>query len=587
MANLLQVSGVSKSFDRQVILDDASFSVGERKKIAVIGRNGSGKSTLFNIITGLEEADSGTIVFGSHTQLGYLKQEDDFQEDDTVMSYLLRESDRESWECAKIASQFELKNEKLDELISSLSGGYQMRVKLSLMLLKEPNLILLDEPTNYLDLSTMILLEKFLNSYRGSYLVISHDRNFIKNTCEEVLEIDRGKIYHFPNTLEHYFEYKNKKLETDVKFNEKQEKKKKHLQQFVDRFGAKASKAAQAKSKAKQITKLETIDIAKSISNVRIKIQEAVTARGFAWRLKDLDIGYGDKKVAQDIEIDVEKGSHVAILGDNGQGKSTFLKTLAGVIDPVDGSVKKAENISIGYYAQHLTIDLENEETVEQYLKQSGGFNIPDEDVYKMASNFLFRDDDLKKPIAVLSGGEKARLCIAGILLQKCDVLLLDEPTSHLDFETVEVLAKSLAESNVTILFVSHDRTFINILSNIILEVKDGTIKQFFGKFSDYIDTLLNRSSKKEEKVELVDDELKEKDEKKLLYEETKKIKRELKKIEDKLEELKREQKKVTNKILKDLTTFNPSLTRKSKQLERQVKRLEESWMLESDKLPK
>jgi len=584
MANLLQVSSVSKSYSGQVILDEASFSVGEGKKIAVIGRNGAGKSTLFNIITGQEQADSGDVIIGSQTHLGYLKQVDDFEKADTVMSYLLRESGAEEWECAKVASQFELKNEKLDALISSLSGGYQMRVKLSSMLLKEPNLILLDEPTNYLDLSTVLLLEKFLTEYRGSYLIISHDRKFIKNTCQEVLEIERGKTYHFPNTLERYFEFKKKKLETEENFNKKQEKKKEHLQKFVDRFGAKASKASQAKSKAKQIAKMETIEIEKSLSNVRIKINNTKQEKGFAWRLHELVIGYGDKKVAGDIEIDIEKGSHVAILGDNGQGKSTFLKTLVEEIKPISGTYKKAENIKVGYYAQHLTIDLTQEETVQQYLRQCADYDCPEEEIFKMASNFLFRGDDLKKPISILSGGEKARLCIAGILLNNCDVLLLDEPTSHLDFETAEILARSLAETNVTILFVSHDRTFINLLATRILDVKDGTIKHFHGGFSDYVHYLESKSDIPEE---IPEEKVVSKDKKEriAMYEEKKKIKRELSKLDKRLTRLKKEQTQITEEMTADPTNIDPELPKRLTEVETQIKLAEEEWMVESDKI--
>ncbi len=584
MANLLQVSNISKSYNQQVILDEASFSVGERKKIAVIGRNGAGKSTLFNIITGLEQADSGEVIFGNQTRLGYLKQEDDFQENDTVMSYLLQKSGAEEWECAKVAAQFELKNEKLDALISSLSGGYQMRVKLSSMLLKEPNLILLDEPTNYLDLSTMLLLEKFLIDYRGSYLIISHDRKFIRNTCQEVLAIERGKASHFPNTLEHYFEHKKKKLETEENFNKKQEKKKEHLQKFIDRFGAKASKASQAKSKAKQIARMETIEIEKPLSNVRIKIKNTKQDKGFAWRLKDLAIGYDNKKVAANIELDIEKGAHIAVLGDNGQGKSTFLKTLTEIIKPIEGIYKKAENIRVGYYAQHLTIGLDRSETVQQYLKQAAEYNCPDEEIFKMAGNFLFRNDDLKKPISVLSGGEKARLCIAGILLNNCDVLLLDEPTSHLDFETAEVLARSLAETNVTILFVSHDRTFINLLATEILEVKDGTIKHFYGEFSDYVRYLESRSAEADEapSEEEVDVE---KEKRKYIHEEKKRVKRELSKLDKKLVGLKKEQALIIKTITEAPADFDPAPAKRLAELETHIKKAEEAWMIESDKI--
>jgi len=583
MQNLLHVNKVSKAYGQQVILDQASFSVGERKKIAVIGRNGAGKSTLFKIITGQEEADLGEIIVSDHTHIGYLEQEENFQDDDTVLSYLLRESGEESWACATVASKFDLKDEKLESLISSLSGGYQMRVKLSAMLLKKPNIILLDEPTNYLDLSTTLLLEKFLVDYNGAYLIISHDRNFIKNTCNEVLEIERGQAYYFPNTLEHYFSHKSKRLEADFNFNKKQEKKKEHLQSFIDRFGAKASKAAQAKSKAKQIEKLETVDIGKDLADVRIKILNTDQTNGFAWRLTDLAIGYGNKKVANDICLDIEKGVRIAVLGDNGQGKSTFLRTLAEDISPVDGALKKFGNLNVAYYAQHVSAAMSGNKTVEQYLQDSAGYSFVNEEIYKMAGNFLFRGDDLKKPISILSGGEKARLCIAGILLHKNDVLLLDEPTSHLDFETVEVLAQSLAETNVTIIFVSHDRMFINLLSTKILEVKDGTIKQFYGDFADYIEHL-------ESQTVLVDENPKERfkknglNEYKALQKEKKMIERQLRRVEKEIKDLIKEKDKIVQKLIDHPKGFDPELNRQIKKLELKIITAEEEWFTISEK---
>ncbi|HCC22695.1 TPA: hypothetical protein DF272_00745 [Candidatus Falkowbacteria bacterium] len=577
MSNLLQVTDLSKSYSGQVVLDAAAFSVGAGKKIAVIGRNGAGKSTLFKIITGQEEADSGNLIFSAQTRLGYLKQEDDFQENDTVLSYLQRKSDVEEWRCAKAAAQFELKDEKLEALVSTLSGGYQMRVKLASMLLLEPNLILLDEPTNYLDLSTTLLLEKFLRSYRGTYLVISHDRNFIKNTCTEVLELEWGKAYYFPNSLEHYFEYKEKKLETDLNFNKKQEKKKQHLQQFVDRFGAKASKASQAKSKLKQIERLETIQIQSSLAGVRMKIHDVKAVHGFVWRLKDLAIGYGSKVVAGNIDLDLERGSHVSILGDNGQGKSTFLKTLAERIEPVSGSYKKLEGVKVAYYAQHVMSEMGGSETVKQYLERAAQFNILEEEIFKMAGNFLFRDDDLKKPISILSGGEKARLCLAGILLNTYDVLLLDEPTSHLDFETVEVLARSLAGTNVAVLFVSHDRDFIKILAERILEVKNGTIKHFYGDFDDYIEYLQKNSNQETDEAKARTPRVNVNHRKSILAEEKMK-KRELERIEKMIDSLKKDREEILKMFAENPTKINLSLDKRRKTIELEIKQWEEKW---------
>jgi ATP-binding cassette subfamily F protein 3 len=578
MSILLQVKNLRKTYNGRVLLDETSFTVAKKQKIAVIGRNGAGKSTLFRIITNQEKQDDGDVTINSETRLGYLKQEDDFHNDDTVLSYLLRESGREDWECAKTAAIFELKNGLLEKPISELSGGFQMRVKLTSMLLKQPNLLLLDEPTNYLDLSTMLLLEKFLKNYKGAYLIISHDRRFIKNVCNEIIDIENGKAYHFPNGLEAYLKFKKEKIVFAEKFNKKQEKKIKHLQSFIDRFGAKASLAKQAKSKEKQIDKLKTIDIENSLKTVSINIPEADTKKGLAWRMEDLSIGYPDKTIAKNIELNIEKGEHLAVLGDNGQGKSTFLKTLAGKINPIEGTFKPNQKLRIAYYAQHITEELNPKETVESFLTRSAVLNHNAEDIYKMAGDFLFTDEDIKKPISVLSGGEKARLCLAGILLRRHDVLLLDEPTNHLDFETAENLAFSLAESNATILFISHDRTFTNIIAEKILEVKDKQVKTFYGSYDDYIDYLEqnfspeNRLHKSKEKISA------EKQAKREKYENEKQLKKDITRLEKLLEKLKQEKDAILKYFEENPTKISPEKANRLKEINEEIQETEKNW---------
>jgi len=585
MKNLLQVSGLSKSYGPDVIFDEATLNVNAGQKMAVIGRNGAGKSTLFKIITGIEESDSGKIQVFDQTRLGYLKQEDDFLPEDTVMSYLLRMSEEEEWKCAKIASQFELKGDFLDKKISDLSGGFQMRVKLSLMLLFEPNLILLDEPTNYLDLSTVLLLENFLRDYRGAYMIISHDRRFIKETCNEVLDIEHGKAFHYPGPLENYLEFKIEKRSLDEKFNKKQDDRKKHLQQFVDRFGAKASKAAQAKSKTKQIEKLEFIGIKNTLSNVRMKIPEPFSEKGFCWRLEHLEIGYEDKSVASDINLDITRGEHIAILGDNGEGKSTFMRTLAEKLPSLSGVLKPATNLKVGYYAQHVAMEMNPKETVEAYLEKSSDHSHTIEEIYKMASNFLFKDEDIKKPISILSGGEKSRLALAGLLLNRFDVLLLDEPTNHLDFETAEILAFALAESKVTVLFITHDRTFVSILADRIIEVGGGDVKHFYGDFENYIGTL--QHNKKEETESEKEFASLEKDKRREAFIVNKALKQQIKRLETQLKTLKNERDKIMKKFEDHPNDPNSSLVGKLQILEEQIPDLEEEWLEVSEKLQK
>lgn len=487
MAILLQINDLEKMYGHRTILDGANLSISSRQKVAVVGRNGAGKSTLLKLIVGDEEPTGGSVNVHGGTNIGYLTQHNPFKSGEKVMEFLTRYSGRESWVCAKVAAQFQIKNDFFEKEVTSLAGGYQMRVKLSAILAKEPNLLLLDEPTNYLDLSTLLLLEHFLRKYKGAFMLVSHDREFIKKTCEQTLEIEQGKTVLFPQPLEEYLAYKEEQLISVEKFNKKVEKEKQHLQVFVDRFKAKASKASQAKSKMKQIEKLTTIDISHPLSTTKIRIPKVENKMGVALSVDDLAIGYADKLVADDISFYIDRGEHIAIVGDNGQGKTTFLKTIAGELKEIGGKFKWGSNIRIGYYAQHTPSTMDSTLSVEDFLFSAAKNGVSSEDIFEMAGNFLFKGDELKKQISVLSGGEKARLCLAAILLEKNNVLLLDEPTNHLDFETVEALAVALQESNCTIFFVSHDRTFVETLANGIVEVKDGSASRYHHDYENYV----------------------------------------------------------------------------------------------------
>jgi ATP-binding cassette, subfamily F, member 3 len=486
---LLQIRNIYKSYGEKKIFEDASVSIMEKQKIGVIGRNGAGKSTLFKMIMGLEEIDKGEVQHLPELRLGYIPQVDPFTPDETIIGFLTRYTKREDWECAKTAGQFQLKGEMLNKPIGDLSGGYQMRVKLTATLLFEPNLLLLDEPTNYLDLSTLILLENFLKTFKGGFLCITHDREFIKKTCTSTMEVEHGQIVFHPEPLEDYLEFKEEQVALALLVNKNIESKQKQLQTFVDRFGAKASMAKSAQSKAKQIAKMDDkkIGIAHALSTVKMNIPKVQDRTGNALKIEKMDIGYPDKLVAANIDIEVEKTRKVAILGDNGQGKSTLLKTIAGKLKPLAGGSKWNENLKVAFYAQHVNLALDPAQTVEGYLKECSINKTREDMIYKMMGNFLFKGGDSKKTISVLSGGEKARLCLAGIFLGEFDVILLDEPTNHLDFETVESMGAALGEFNGTVFVVSHDRTFVNLLADEIWEVQNGTVKRVLGSYEDYV----------------------------------------------------------------------------------------------------
>ena len=487
MSILLQINGLEMAYGTQTILNGANLSISEKQKIAVVGRNGAGKSTLFRIIVGEEEATGGDVQIHGDTRIGYLTQHSPFKDGETVMQFMMRTSGQESWACAKVASQFQIKTDLFDREVLSLAGGYQMRVKLSAILAQEPNLLLLDEPTNYLDLSTLLLLEHFLKKYKGAFMLISHDREFIKKTCNQTLEIDQGKTILFPQSLEEYLTYKQDRITSVEKSNQKILQEKERLQVFVDRFRAKASKAAQAKSKMKQIEKLQTVELVQAMSTSKIRIPRVDEKKGIALTVEDLSIGYPEKTVASKINFDITRGERIAVVGDNGQGKTTFLKTIAKELQALQGKYNWGSNIRVSYYAQHTPSRLISTLTVKDYLLQSATDDLSHEEIFEMAGNFLFTDAALKKTISVLSGGEKARLCLASILLQKSHVLLLDEPTNHLDFETVEALASALRDSNSTVIFVSHNRTFVETLANGIVEVKNGQASRYHHDYENYV----------------------------------------------------------------------------------------------------
>lgn len=487
MSVLLQINRICKSYGAAVILNDATASFETGQKIGVIGRNGAGKSTLCRIITGHEKADSGDITPNSALRLSYLEQHDTFEPGETVVNFLMRKTGREHWRCGEMAARFQIKNESLEVPVQALSGGFQTRVKLVAMLLADPNFLVLDEPSNYLDLSSLILLENFLLDFKGGYLVVSHDREFLKRTCDHTMEVEGGKLTLYPGNIEEYFEFKEQVLEQKQAYNKSVEKKRDQLQMFIDRFRAKASTASRAQSKMKQFEKLKTIDIAHHMQSVRIYIPKIEPKAGIALACKDLTIGYPDKDVARGISFEVERGEHVAVLGDNGEGKTTFLRTMAGNLPAKGGTFKWGAGLKAAYYAQHVFDTLNPEDTIYTHLSRESADDVTSQEVLMMAGCFLFKGDDVKKKIKILSGGERSRLVLAGLLLSKSHVLLLDEPTNHLDFETVEALGRALKKFAGTVLFISHDRTFVNLIAKSILEVKKGRISRHPGSYEDYV----------------------------------------------------------------------------------------------------
>lgn len=487
MSVLLQIRDASKRYGDQVLLEDAECTITSDTKVGFVGRNGAGKSTLLRCILGDEELDTGSIIRHPRLKIGYLRQHDPFLPGETSLEFLMRDSEQPDWKCGEVAGQFELKGKYLDGPVGELSGGWQTRVKLAALLLHEPNLLLLDEPTNFLDLRTQILLEHFLKDFREACLIVSHDRAFLGATCDSTLDLSVGKLTMYPGKIDDFLVYQKELAEHDQRVNAATEAKRKQLQEFVDKNRARASTATRAKSKSKMLDRLELKDVQAEQARATVRAPIVEPRKGPAVRCKDLAIGYDDRAVAKGIDLEIEHGSRAAIVGDNGQGKTTLLRTLVQSLRAVHGEVKWGFGCEIGTYAQHVYTSLPDNKTVLDYLEYESIPGTKTQTILDVAGAMLFRGEAVKKKISVLSGGERARLCMATLLLGKCNILVLDEPGNHLDVETVEALADALLEYKGTVIFTSHDRHFMKRVASCIIEVKDGTVVNYRGDYDSYL----------------------------------------------------------------------------------------------------
>jgi len=487
MAVLLDIKNASKRYGHQVLLDQASATITDDGKIGFIGRNGAGKSTLLRVILGEEELDGGEVIRHPRLRLGYLRQHDPFLPGESALAFLMRDSGQPDWKCGEVAGRFELKGPLLTGPVQELSGGWQTRVKLAALLLHEPTLLLLDEPTNFLDLRTQILLEHFLRDYRESCLIVSHDRAFLAATCDRTLDLSGGKLTMFPGKVDAFLDYQREQREHLERTNAAVLAKRRQLEDFIARNKARASTASRAKSKSKQLERLEIEEIAADAPTASIRCPEVSPRQGPAVRCRGLAIGYPDHTVASGIDVEIVHGSRAAIVGDNGQGKTTFLRTLVRSLAPLAGEVKWGHGCELGIYAQHVYTSLPEGDTVLGYLERAAAIGTKSQRILDLAGAMLFRGKAVEKRVSVLSGGERARLCLAGLLLGSCNILVLDEPGNHLDVETVDALAQALLDFRGTVIFTSHDRSFVEVVATNVVEVADGRVLNYGGTYPQYL----------------------------------------------------------------------------------------------------
>ncbi len=489
MPIVLQLQSAQKRYGEQQLLDGASVALTDTEKVGLIGRNGAGKSTLCRILLGDEELDAGELIRHRSLRLGYLRQHDPFLPGETVHDFLIRDTAQPEWRCGEVAWRFRLSDDMLAAPVDELSGGWQTRVKLAALLLHDPNLLLLDEPTNFLDLRTQMLLEEFLRDFKGGCLIISHDRSFLMATCTHTLELARGKLTMFPGSVETYLAHREEREEHDRRVNATLAVKKRQLETFIAKNRAQANTASQARSKAKQLARLEEqfreIEAAEAL--VRLRLPQVEPRQGTALRCENLAIGYPEQTVATQIHLDVDHGQRIGVVGDNGQGKTTLLRTLAGSLQERQGSVRWGFGCELGVYAQHVYTSLSQRDTVLEYLQRQAAAGTTHQTVLDVAGSFLFSGSHVEKQVRVLSGGERARLVLAGLLLTKNNVLLLDEPGNHLDVETLEALADAMCRFQGTLIFTSHDRHFMHRVATGVVEVRSGGVAHYPGTYDQYV----------------------------------------------------------------------------------------------------
>ena len=517
---MLTAASLSKSYGGRTLFEDASLQINRGDRIGLIGANGAGKSTLFSLILGEASPDSGTVRTERAMTIGFLPQESAPSGDETVLELAvnitpemavvqrtLREHSEEEESHHEAAGRFaELDGHALkvkarrilaglafrdgdaDRPARTLSGGWIMRAHLARLLVMEPDLLMLDEPTNHLDLESLGWFQEYLRSYRGAILAISHDRSFLNAICDTILEIRNRKLHRYRGNYDSYLEQKAARNEQQWAAYRNQQREIQELQRFIDRFRAKASKAAQAQDRVKQLARMERIEPPEP-EEATVSFSFPQPARGGqrVITLERVRQGYGDHIVYDSLDMEVERGERTVLVGPNGAGKSTLLKILAGMVPISDGTVTPGHNLSVGHFAQHRTEMLDVGKTVLAEALDSRS-RVPEQSVRTLLGSFLFRGDDVFKPVGVLSGGEKSRLALVKLLLDPPNLLLLDEPTTHLDMASIDALIGALRQYQGTLLFVSHDVHFIRALSSAVIHVHAGVVTRYPGGYQYYLE---------------------------------------------------------------------------------------------------
>ncbi|MDB6171499.1 MAG: transporter ATP-binding protein [Chthoniobacteraceae bacterium] len=521
---MLTVSQVSKSFSGRVLFEDVSLQVNRGDRVGLVGPNGAGKSTLFSLLLGEASPDEGRVAFERNATIGYLPQESapagaetvlelatgtspklaaaqqvikrhekGLHEDEDAYHEALRVFDElGGWQleprAKRILSGLAFRETDFDREARTMSGGWIMRAHLARLLVMEPDLLLLDEPTNHLDLESLGWFQEYLIGYPGAILMISHDREFLNQLVGSIVEISHAKLHRYKGNWDAYISQKAARAEQQLSAYKNQQREIAALQEFADRFRAKASKASQAQSKLKQIERMEKIEAPEAaLKSIKFKFPQPQRSGSRVIALKNIDFSYGDLTVYRGLNFEAERNQRTVLVGPNGAGKSTLLKLLSGALPIQNGTRELGHNVRVGYFSQHRDEMLNMRQTVLESALDSPNPS-SEQTCRTVLGSFLFRGDDVFKPVAVLSGGEKSRLAIVKLLLDPPNLLLMDEPTTHLDIGSIDALIGALEQFEGTLIFISHDVHFIRAIAKSVLHISAGELMPYAGDYQYYLD---------------------------------------------------------------------------------------------------
>jgi ATP-binding cassette subfamily F protein 3 len=502
---MLTIADVSKSYGTRELFAEVSLFIARTDRLGLVGPNGAGKSTLFNLILGEERPDTGTIEWERGADFGFLPQESapageetilhiatsgkrlEPTEDDFDIDYTLEPRAR------KILAGLGFREGDADLPAKTFSGGWVMRAHLARLLVAEPALLLLDEPTNHLDLEALLWFQDYLTRYPGGLVVISHDRAFLNALCTGMLELRGGRLHYYHGNYDNFLQEKAARKDQQAALFKNQQREIAHLQKFVDRFGAKASMASRAKSKEKQIERLQEVAVEEpqeELKRINFRFPQPPRSGLKVIELAKVRQAYGDHVVYRDLNFTAERGQRIVLVGPNGAGKSTLLKILAGVLPIQGGERELGSNVFTGYFAQNRLDNLKPELSVFENVMElrTNENQLTEQQARAILGAFLFRKDDVHKPIGVLSGGEKSRLALARILVKPPNLLLMDEPTTHLDIASIDALIHALKSYEGTLIFISHDVHFIRALAENVLHVHSGRLTPYAGNYDYYLE---------------------------------------------------------------------------------------------------